>query len=113
MYKESKAEKFFGAMKEGIELRPIRHWNKWSVIGIFFISFLANFLINLTLLLRDSQKGLKNVKLLKKSLINLTQTVVYPKRGFRFSLLSNVSPLISFIFGEFVYKFEDITLDLR
>jgi len=100
-------------MKEGIELRSLRHWNTWSVIGIFFISFLANFLINLTLLLRDSQGSLKNVKLLKKSLINLTLTVAYPKNGFRFSLLSNVSPLMLSIFGDFVWRFDDKTLDLR
>lgn len=44
LYKQrDKAEKFIRALKEGIELRPIRHWNKWSVIGILFISFLANF----------------------------------------------------------------------
>jgi transposase len=46
--KRDNAEKFIRALKEGIELRPIRHWNKWAVIGIFFISFLTNFLINLT-----------------------------------------------------------------
>lgn len=71
LYKErDKAEKFFRNLKEEIELHPVRHWNKWSVIGIFFICFLANFLINLSL------------------------TVVYPPKGFRFNILSNVSPQI-------------------
>jgi len=133
--KRDKAEKFFRAIKEGIELRPLRRWNKWSIKGIFFIAFLANFLINLTLLLSEktfvknakllkkflinltlllSEKTLvKNAKLLKKFLINLTLTVAYPEKGFRFSLLSNVSPQILSIFGDFVWKFKDKSLNLR
>jgi len=69
------AEKFIRALKERLELRPIRHWNKHCVIGIFFISFLANMLINLTQLMRKISPR-KNVKLLKKHLQNLTLTVV-------------------------------------
>lgn len=113
--KRDKAEKFIRALKEGLELRPIRHWNKWSVIGIFFICFLANFLINLTLLLRKKSNTsvVKNVKLLKKSLINLTLTGVYPENGFRFFILSNVSPQILNIFGDFVRNYEDKSLNLR
>jgi transposase len=84
LYKErDKAEKFFRALKEGIELRPLRHWNKWSIVGVFFISFLANLLINLTLFL-NKNSPVKQAKLLKKFLINLTVTVAYPKNGFRF-----------------------------
>ena len=116
LYKErDKAEKFIRALKEGIELRPVRHWNKWAIIGIFFVSFLANFLINLTHLLSKKPLpiGVKNVKLLKKFLINLTLTIVYPKNGFKFTVLSNVSPQILSIFGDFVRKFEDKSLDLR
>ena len=90
LYKErDKAEKFVRALKEGIELRPIRHWSKWAIIGIFFISFLTNFLINLTL------------------------TTVYPQDRFKFTVLSNVSPQILSIFGDFVWKFEDKSLRLR
>ncbi|MEM4258129.1 MAG: transposase [Candidatus Thermoplasmatota archaeon] len=37
------AEKFIRALKEGLELRPIRHWNNYCVIGIFFISFLCKY----------------------------------------------------------------------
>jgi len=44
LYKErDKAEKFIRNLKEGIELHPVRHWNKWCIIGIFFICFLANY----------------------------------------------------------------------
>jgi len=110
--KRDKAEKFIRNLKEGIEIRPLRHWSRWSIIGIFFISFLANFLINLTQLMSKASKT-RNVKLLKKSLINLSLTVVYPKKGFRFHVLSNVSEEILDIFGNFVWKYEDKSLKLR
>jgi transposase len=116
LYKErDKAEKFIRALKEGIELRPVRHWSKWAIIGIFFISFLTNFLINLTYFLSDKPISpiVKNVKLLKKFLINLTLTTVYPQDRFKFSVLSNVSPQILSIFGDIVWIFEDKSLNLR
>ena len=113
LYKErDKAEKFIRNLKEGIELRPIRHWTKWSIIGIFFICFLANFLINLTAFLSENSP-VKNVKLLKKFLINLSLTIVYPPNGFRFHILSNVSEPILAIFGDFVWKYRDKSLNLR
>ena len=49
----------------------------------------------------------KNVKVLKKSLINLSMTVVYPPNGFRFHILSNVTPKILAIFGDFIRRYED------
>jgi len=116
LYKErDKAEKFVRALKEGIELRPLRHWSKWAIIGVFLVSFLANLLINLTLFLnRKLLSGkLKNVKLLKKFLINLTLTVVYPKNRFKFTVLSNVSPQILTLLGDFVWKYRDKSFNLR
>lgn len=110
--KRDKAEKFFRAMKEGIELRPLRHWNTNCIIGIFFISFLANLLVILTHLL-SKNTSIKNVKLLKKQLINLTLTIVYPENRFRFTVLSNVSPEIKALFGDFVYKWRDKSLKMR
>ena len=113
LYKErDKAEKFIRNLKEGIELHPVRHWNKWCIIGIFFICFLANFLINLTEILSENSP-VKNVKVLKKSLINLSMTVVYPPNGFRFHILSNVTPKILAIFGDFIRRYEDKSLNLR
>jgi transposase len=105
-------EKFIRALKEGLELRPIRHWNKNCVIGIFFISFLANMLINLTQLIRKISPR-KNVKLLKKHLQNLTLTVVYPENRFKFTILSNVTPEIIGLFGDFLRRYEDKSLKLR
>ena len=106
------AEKFIRALKEGLELRPIRHWNKHCVIGIFFVSFLANMLINLTQLIRKISPR-KNVKLLKKHLQNLTLTVVYPENLFKFTILSNISPEIVGLFGDFLRRYEDKSLNLR
>jgi len=113
LYKaRDKAEKFIRALKEGLELRPIRHWNTWCIYGIIFLSFIANFLINLTLMLSKSSIY-KNVKLLKKFLNNLTLTVVHPEFGFKFHVISNISSEITSILGGFIKKYEDKSLKLR
>jgi len=124
--KKDKAEKLIRSMKEGLELRPIRHWSKNAIIGYILIVFLTNFLINLTLLLvknnplkalgtgiKQTKQQIRNVKLLKKFLNNLTLTVVYPKNAFRFKILSNISEEILLIFGDFVRKYQDYNLKSR
>lgn len=113
LYKDrDKAEKLIRDIKEGTELRPIRHWSKKAIIGYITIVFLTNCLLSLTHFL--SQNSLvKNVKLLKKYLNNLTLTFVYPPKRFRFSILSNVSEEILSILGDFVYRYEDKSLKLR
>lgn len=66
LYKDrDKSEKLIRDMKEGTELRPIRHWSKLAIIGYLVIVFLTNCLINLTLFLAKNPL-VKNVKLLKK-----------------------------------------------
>jgi len=50
---------------------------------------------------------------LTSMLINLTITFVYPKNKFRFSVVSNISPLISEFFGDFVLKYGTKNLNLR
>ncbi len=113
LYKEKdKAEKLIRNMKEGTELRPIRHWSKWAIIGYLVIVFLTNCLISLTLFLAKNPV-VKNVKLLKKYLDNLTLTVVYPKNRFRFSVLANISEEIRSILGDWLDKYRDKSLDLR
>jgi transposase len=113
LYKNrDKAEKFVRSLKEGTEIRPIRHWTKWAIIGAVFICFLATALINLTLRLRKNSP-VKNAKLLKKFLTNLTLTIVYPKNRFRLAIVSNISPPILSIFGDFVHRYGDKNLDLR
>jgi hypothetical protein len=114
LYKErDRAEKLIRNMKEGTELHPIRHWSKWSVIGYLVVIFLTNFLINLTVLKTEGQALVKNVKLLKKYLIKLTATIVYPPKGFQFHLLSNISDEITSILGDFIQRYQDKSLDLR
>ena len=113
LYKDKdKAEKLIRNMKEGTELRPIRHWSTNAIIGYIFIVFLTNCIINLTHFLANLPV-VKNVKLLKKYLNNLTLTVVYPENRFRFSVLANISEEIKSILGDFVYKYEDKSLELR
>ena len=113
LYKNrDKAEKLIRNMKEGTEMRPIRHWSDWAVIGYVIIIFLTNFLVNLTL--NKAKKPLiKNLKLLKKYLMNLTLTVVYPPNGFRFHIVANISEEIRSILGNYVDKYQDKSLKLR
>ncbi len=91
LYKQrDKAEKLIRDMKEGSDLRPIRHWNKTVVIGYLLIVFLTNCLIKLTHFL-SKNPVVKNLKLLKKYLNNLTVTIIYPKNGLKYEVLSNFS----------------------
>ncbi len=106
------AEKLIRNLKEGIELRPIRHWTKYAIIGAIIIAFLAEAIINLTLLLCKNPL-VKNIKLLKKFLINMTLTVIYPKGRFRFQVVSNVLPEIEVLFGDFWRKYETKNLHMR
>lgn len=113
IYKErDKSEKLIRDMKEGTELRPIRHWSKWAIIGYLLIVFLTNCLTSLTLHLAK-KPVVKNVKLLKKYLNNLTLTIVYPKNRFRFTILANISPEIRSILGNYIAKYQDRSLELR
>jgi transposase len=100
LYKErDRAEKLIRDMKEGTDLRPIRHWNTKVVIGYLLIVFLTNCLVKLTHFLSGSSV-VKNLKLLKKYLNNLTVTIIYPKNGFRYRVLSNFSEEIKQILQE-------------
>lgn len=114
LYKNrDKAEKLIRNMKEGTELHPVRHWSKWSVIGYLVVIFLTNFLINLTLLRSKGQSLVKNVKLLKKYLMKLTVTIVYPPNGFRFHVISNISEEVRSILGNYIDKYRDKSLSIR
>jgi len=106
------AEKLIRNIKEGTELRPIRHWSKDAIIGYVLLIFLTNFLAQLTLYKAEIPL-VRNVKLLKKYLSNLTVAVVYPPKGFKFRILANVSPEIRSIFGRFIERYRDKSLDLR
>ena len=106
------AEKFIRCMKEGGELRPIRHWNKDAINGALFICFLASAIINLTEKLCKNP-DVKNFKLLKKYLGNLTLTVIYLQNAFRIRIVSNLSPPIKAVLGDFPLRYGDKNLNLR
>jgi len=107
LYKnKDRAEKLIRDMKEGTELRPIRHWSKKAVVGYLLIVFLTNCLIKLTQFL-SKNTVVKNVKLLKKYLNNLTVTFIYPRNGFRYHVLSNISEEIRGILGDSLKKYAE------
>jgi transposase len=113
LYKDrDKAEKFVRALKEGGELRPIRHWSRWAILGALFICFLATAIYNLTVKIRKNSP-VKNLKLLKKFLQNLTLVVIYPPGRFQVRVVSNVTPQIRQILGDLAYKYGDKNLHLR
>ena len=100
LYKErDKAEKLIRDLKEGTDLRPIRHWSKKAVIGYILIVFLTNCLIRLTHFL-SKNTVVKNLKLLKKFLNNLTVTIIYRKNGLRERIFSNFCEEIRGLFGD-------------
>lgn len=107
-----KAEKFIRGLKDGLELRPIRHWSDLAIRGYLLLTFLTNFLVNLTLYL--AKKPLfRDIRLLRKFLNNLTLTVAYPPNAFKFTVLSNISNEVISILGGFIKKYDDDSLKLR
>ena len=109
--KKDVAEKLIRSMKEGGNLGPIRHWTTNAIIGTLFICFLVSAIINLTLKLCKNPL-VKNFWLLKKYLKNLTLTIVYPGNMRRILVLSNISPEIASIIGEFLRKYNRNALPL-
>lgn len=112
LYKSrDKAEKFIRDLKEGAEMRPIRHWSKNAVIGYILLIFLTNALVNLTLFLSKNPL-VKNLKVLKKYLSNLTLTVLYPPNSFRIAVISNFSVEMKALLGDFVRRYGDLTVQI-
>lgn len=108
LYKDrDKAEKFIRDLKEGAEMRPIRHWSKNAVIGSVLLVFLTNALVNLTHLLAKNPL-VRNLKVLKKYLTNLTLTLIYPKNGLRIAAISNFSAEMRALLGDFVLRYGDL-----
>jgi transposase len=99
-----RAEKFIRDLKEGAELRPIRQWSKHAVIGYVLIVFLTKVLVSLTQLFCENPV-VKNLKVLKKYLTNLTLTIVYPSFGYAMRIISNYSPELRPILGDFVERY--------
>lgn len=112
LYREKdRAEKFIRDLKEGAEMRPIRHWSTNAVIGYVLLVFLTNAIANLTHFLAENSP-VKNLKILKKYLNNLTLSVIYPKKWFRMAVISNYSAEIKALFGDFVLKYGEIQPDI-
>ena len=113
LYKDrDKAEKFIRGLKDGLDLRPIRHWSDLAIRGYLLLTFLTNFLVNLTLYLAK-KPVVRDIRLLRKFLNNLTLTVAYPPNAFKFTVLSNLSNEVISILGDFIKKYDDDSLKLR
>lgn len=113
LYKnKDKVEKLIRDMKEGTELRPMRHWSTNALMGYLLIVFLTNCILALTHFL-SKDIVVKNGKLLKKYLANLTLTIIYPPKSIRFSVLSNISDEIKAFLGDFIDKYTDKSLESR
>ena len=112
LYREKDlVEKFIRDLKEGAEMRPIRHWSTKAVIGYILLVFFTNALANLTHLLAKNSP-VKNLKVLKKYLNNLTVAVIYPKNWFRMAVISNFSDEMRALFGDFIRKYGEITPEI-
>ena len=104
-YKDrDRAEKFIRDLKEGAEMRPVRHWSRNAVIGYVLIVFLTKVLTSLTEFFCENPV-VKNLKVLKKYLANLTLTIMYPAFGYPVRIISNFSPELESILGDFVRKY--------
>lgn len=106
------AEKFIRDLKEGAEMRPIRHWSKHAVIGFVLIVFLTKVLVCLTQFFCKNNI-VKNLKVLKNVFMNLTLTIVYPKFGFGVRFISNFLPELHPLFGDFIKKYGSLELPNR
>ncbi len=105
LYKDKdKAEKIFRNIKEGTELRPMRHWSTNAIKGYILVIFLTNFIVNLTLL-RAKQPLVKNIKLLKKHLAKLTLAIIFNENGQKQELLTNICPEIQSILDTFLENY--------
>ena len=102
--KRDKAEKLIRDLKEGAEIRPVRHWSDKAVIGFVLIVFLTKVLVSLTDFLCKNP-AVKNLKVLKKYLNNLSLTIVYPEFGFDIRIISNYLPELQPFFGDFIKKY--------
>jgi len=76
--KKDSIEKVFNSLKNEIEIKPVRVWTENSIYGALIIGFLAQLFVSL---MRYDYKELKQIstKFIKKSLMNLTVTIIYEK----------------------------------
>jgi len=86
--KKDSIEKIFNSLKNEIEIKPIRVWTENSIYGALIIGFLAQLFVSL---IRYDCKELKQIstKFIKKSLMNLTVTIIYEKNLTKRYIYSN------------------------
>src|SRR3989344_3256710 len=86
--KKDSIEKIFNSLKNEIEIKPVRVWTDNSIYGALIIGFLAQLFVSL---MRYDYNELKHTstKFIKKSLMNLTVTIIYEKNLTKRYIYSN------------------------
>jgi len=94
--KKDSIEKIMHSLKNEIEIKPLRVWSEHSIYGALIIGFIAQLFISL---IRYELKELKHTstKFIKKSLMNLTVTMDYMKKGVKNMIYANFDPINSLI----------------
>lgn len=86
--KKDSIEKIFNSLKNEIEIKPVRVWTDNSIYGALIIGFIAQLFVSL---MRYDYKDLKQIstKFIKKSLMNLTVTIIFEKNNVKRYVYSN------------------------
>lgn len=97
--KKDSIEKIIHSLKNEIEIKPVRVWSDDSIYGAIIVGFIAQLFIAL---IRYEFEGLKNTstKFIKKSLMNLTVTVDYLKKGVTNLIYANFDRINTQILGQ-------------
>jgi len=96
--KKDSIEKIFHALKNEIEIKPLRVWEENSIRGVILIGFLAQLFVSLVRYEVPEARYVAT-KFIKYSLINLTVTIMNVRQGGRRCLFSNFDALNTAILG--------------
>jgi transposase len=97
--KKDSIEKIFNSLKNEIEIKPVRVWTENSIYGAIIIGFIAQLFVSLIRF--DYQETKKtSTKFIKKSLMNLTVTIVYEKNQTKRYIYSNFDAINSIILAK-------------
>ena len=97
--KKDSIEKIFNSLKNEIDITPLRVWSDDSINGALLIGFIAQLIISL---IRFEHKELKHTspKFIKISLMNLTVTVEFKKKGGKRRIYSNFNTISNLILAK-------------
>lgn len=88
-------------------MQPVRHWSKPAVIECVLTVLPTKVMVSLTQFFCVNPI-VKNLKVLKTYLTNLTFTIIYHSFGYPVNIISNFSPKIHTILGDFIKKYGNL-----